>query len=53
VAGWSREQWNSLPKGLSLRVVRINFEINGFCVHQNGEVVNLLGKNLQKNVKKS
>jgi hypothetical protein len=33
-AGWSREQWNALPKELALRVVRIKVEIKGFRVHQ-------------------
>ncbi len=33
-AGWSREQWNALPKELTLRVVRIKVEIKGFRVHQ-------------------
>ena len=33
-AGWSREEWNALPKELTLRVVRIKVEIKGFRVHQ-------------------
>lgn len=33
-AGWSRGQWNALPKVLTLRVVRIKVEIKGFRVHQ-------------------
>ena len=33
-AGWSREEWNALPKKLTLRVVRIKVEIKGFRVHQ-------------------
>ena len=33
-SGWSREQWNALPKELMLRVVRIKVEIKGFRVHQ-------------------
>jgi len=33
-AGWTREEWNALPKELILRVVRIKLEIKGFRVHQ-------------------
>lgn len=33
-AGWTREEWNALPKKLTLRVVRIKVEIKGFRVHQ-------------------
>ncbi|MFP4352389.1 MAG: IS4 family transposase [Puniceicoccaceae bacterium] len=33
-AGWSRTEWNELPKELTLRVVRIKLEIKGFRVHQ-------------------
>ena len=32
--GWSREQWDALPKELTLRVVRIKVEIKGFRVRQ-------------------
>lgn len=33
-AGWSRKEWNALPKQLTLRIVRIKVEIQGFRVHQ-------------------
>ena len=33
-SGWSREQWNTLPEKLNLRVVRIKVEVKGFRVHQ-------------------
>lgn len=32
--GWSRDDWNALPKQLRLRIVRIKVEIQGFRVHQ-------------------
>lgn len=32
--GWSRQEWNALPQYLTLRVVRIRLQINGFRVHQ-------------------
>ena len=33
-SGWSRDDWNALPKQLRLRIVRIKVEIQGFRVHQ-------------------
>lgn len=32
--GWSHQEWNALPKELTLRVVRIKVAIKGFRVHQ-------------------
>jgi len=40
-AGWTREQWNALPKQLTLRIVRIKVEIKGFRVHQYDLVTSL------------
>ena len=33
-SGWSRDDWDALPKQLRLRIVRIKVEIQGFRVHQ-------------------
>lgn len=33
LTGWSRQEWNALPKELTLRVVRIEIRIPGFRVH--------------------
>lgn len=33
-AGWSREDWNALPKQITLRIVRIQIEIEGFRIRQ-------------------
>lgn len=41
-AGWSREQWNALPKILTLRVVRIRIAIKGFRVHEYDLVTTLI-----------
>lgn len=34
LSGWTREEWNALPKELTLRIVRIRIEIKGMRVHQ-------------------
>ena len=33
-AGWSRDDWNALPEQITMRIVRIKVEIDGFRVHQ-------------------
>lgn len=40
-AGWSREEWKTLPAQLTLRVVRIVIEIKGFRVQQYDVVTTL------------
>jgi hypothetical protein len=45
-AGWSRKDWNALPRQLTLRIVRIKVEIDGFRVHQYDLVTTLTDADL-------
>lgn len=42
LSGWSRAEWNALPKELTLRIVRIRIEVKGMRVRQYDLVTTLI-----------